>query len=123
LWVVVEGLVELVERLIPGGQWLTGAGIMVRVGVVVPDGLGVVVGVDHGGGGGPPHLEVGGCDDLADNRSGDGAADGEVGVRGEAALRFDAAEVLDVQPSARRRLCQNRSSSAGRCTASQAARR
>jgi len=39
---------------------------------------------------------VGGSDDLAELLPGDGAADGEVDVRGEAALGFDGGEVLQV---------------------------
>ena len=39
---------------------------------------------------------VGGGDDLTELSAGDGAADGEVDVRGEAALWFDGGEVLQV---------------------------
>ena len=39
---------------------------------------------------------VGGGGDLPEHLAREGAADGEVGVRGEAALWFDGAEVLDV---------------------------
>jgi hypothetical protein len=39
---------------------------------------------------------VGRGDDLAEFGAGDGAADGDVDVRGEPSLRFDGGEVLDV---------------------------
>jgi hypothetical protein len=45
---------------------------------------------------GPPDLVVGRGDDLAQFGPGDGAADGEVDVRGEPALWFDGGEVLQV---------------------------
>src|SRR5262249_7026638 len=45
---------------------------------------------------GPPDLVIGGGQDAAKFSAGDGAADGEVDVRGQAALGFDGGEVLDV---------------------------
>src|SRR5260370_2469061 len=52
--------------------------------------------VPHGASAGPPDLMVGGGDDLPEVRSGDGAADRDVRMRSEPALRFDGDEVLDV---------------------------
>ena len=48
------------------------------------------------GGVGPPDLVVGGGEHPAQLGAGDGAADGEVDVRGQAALGFDSGEVLHV---------------------------
>ena len=45
---------------------------------------------------GPPDLVVGGGDDAAEVGAGDGAAEGDVDVRGEPPLGFDGGEVLDV---------------------------
>src|SRR5690349_24142926 len=42
----------------------------------------------------PPHLVVGGGDDLPDEDAGHGAADGRMQVRGESFLGFDGGEVL-----------------------------
>ena len=84
-----------VEGLVPGGQDFAGVRIEVVAGVLVPGGQVAVV-VFDGGGVGPPDLVVGGGDDLSEFGAGDGAAQGDVDVRGEAALRFDGGEVLDV---------------------------
>ena len=45
---------------------------------------------------GPPDLVVGGGQDPAQLGAGDGAADGDVDVRGQPPLRFDGGEVLHV---------------------------
>ena len=50
-------------------------------------------------GGGPPHLVIGGSQHLAEVSPGDGAADRDVHVRGQAPLRFDGGEVLHVEAS------------------------
>ncbi len=47
-------------------------------------------------GGGPPDLVIGGGQDLAQLGAGDGAADRDVHVRRQTALRLDGGEVLDV---------------------------
>ena len=49
-----------------------------------------------GAGVGPPDLVVGGGQDPAELGAGDGAAHGDVDVRGEPPLRFDGGEVLQV---------------------------
>ena len=62
---------------------------------LVPDGQLVAVVLD-GAGVGPPDLVVGGGQDPAQLGAGDGAAHGDVDVRGEAPLGFDGGEVLHV---------------------------
>ena len=86
-----------VEGLVPGRQHLAGVRVEECAGVLVPDRQVRAV-VDGGLGGGPPDLVVGGGDDLAELVPRDGAADGEVDVRGEPALGFDGGEVLQVIP-------------------------
>ena len=83
-----------VEGLVPGRQDLPGRGVEVVAGRFVPDGQLVVLVPDYVGG--PPDLVVGGGDDGAQVGAGDGAAEGDVGVRGESFLGFDGGEVLDV---------------------------
>jgi hypothetical protein len=83
-----------VEGLVPGREDFTGVRVEVGAGVVVPDRqVPAVVGDVCDG---PPDLVVRGGDDLTELSAGDGAADGEVDVRGEAALWFDGGEVLQV---------------------------
>ena len=84
-----------VEGLVPGRQDLAGVGVEVGAGVLVPDRQVAAV-VCDGLGGGPPDLVVGRGDDFAEFGAGDGAADGDVDVRGEPFLGFDGGEVLDV---------------------------
>ena len=84
-----------VEGLVPGGQDLAGGGVEVVAAGLVPDRQLAVVVLDLVGGW-PPDLVVGGGEDLAQLGAGDGAADRDVDVRGEAALGFDGGEVLDV---------------------------
>jgi hypothetical protein len=94
----VLGLVAVadgVEGLVPGREYLAGAGVEVGAGLLVP-GREVPAVVDGRAGGGPPDLVVGGGDDLAEFGAGDGAAQGDVDVRGEPALGFDGGEVLQV---------------------------
>ena len=83
--------VELVERLVPGGQDLPGVGVDVVVAVPHRELRCDVDGLVEGR---PPHLHVGGLDDLADGGAGDGAADRGVQMRGESVLGFDGGEVL-----------------------------
>jgi hypothetical protein len=85
-----------VEGLVPGRQYLAGIRVEVCTGVLIPDRQVPAVVLDVRGG--PPDLVVGGGDDLAELLPGDGAADGEVDVRGEPALWFDGGEVLQVIP-------------------------
>jgi hypothetical protein len=80
-----------VESLIPSRQDLAGVRVEVGAGVLVPDRQVPAVVFDVCDG--PPDLVVGGGDDLAELGAGDGAADGEVDVRGESALWFDGGEV------------------------------
>ena len=82
--------VELVERLVPGGQHLAGVGVAVAV--AGPDRL--PVHVDRPVEGRPPQLHVGGLDHLLEHRAGDGAADRGVQMRREPGLGFDGGEVL-----------------------------
>jgi hypothetical protein len=94
----VMGLVaELVQGLVPGGQDFDFAGGRVQVvpGVLVPDRHLVILEFDLGGVG-PPDLVVGGGQDAADFGAGDGAAHGDVDVRGEPPLGFDGGEILQV---------------------------
>jgi hypothetical protein len=86
---------DAVGGLVPGGQDLAGGGVEVRAGVGVPDRQLVPIEAD-GGGAGPPDLVVGRGEHAAQIGAGDGAADGEVDVGGEAPLGFDGGEVLDV---------------------------
>ncbi len=85
-----------VEGLVPGGEHLAGARVEVGPGVLVPDRQAAAVVLDDFGGW-PPDLVVGGGDDLAGFGSGDGAAEGDVDVRGEPFLEFDGGEVLQVE--------------------------
>ena len=84
-----------VERLVPGRQDFPGGRVEVAADRLVPDRQLVTVVLD-GGGVGPPDLVVGGGQHPAQLGAGDGAADGEVDVRGEAPLGFDGGEVLHV---------------------------
>ncbi len=84
-----------VERVGLGGQELAGRRVEVPARCLVPDGQVRVI-VDDVIGRWPPDLVVGGGDDLAQLGAGDRAADGDVDVRGEAFLRFDRGEVLEV---------------------------
>ena len=84
-----------VEGLVPGRQHFPGGRVEVVAGGLVPDGQLVTVVLDLGGVG-PPDLVVGGGEDPAQLGAGDGAADGEVDVRGEPLLGFDGGEVLHV---------------------------
>ena len=84
-----------VEGLVPVRQDLAGVRVEVGARVLIPDRQVPAVVLD-GLGWWPPDLVVGGGDDLAELLPGDGAADGEVDVRGEAALWFDGGEVLQV---------------------------
>jgi hypothetical protein len=86
--------VDSIQRLPPGRQRLMGAGIHPSFRVSVPDGRPVgcvVLDVDRG----PPDLVVSGRCDLPQHSSGDGPADGEVGVRGESPLWLDRSGVLN----------------------------
>src|SRR5690606_28136235 len=87
--------VQGVQRLVPGGQHFTGGRVEVVTGRLVEGGQVRPV-VDDLVGGRPPHLVVGRGGDLAQLGPGQGAAHGHVQVRGEAPLRFDRGEVLDV---------------------------
>ena len=84
-----------VEGLVPGRQELAGRGVEVAAAGLVPDRQAGVVVLDRVGGW-PPDLVVGGGEDLAQLGAGQGAADGDVDVRGEPPLGFDGGEVLDV---------------------------
>ncbi len=84
-----------VEGVVPGGQELAGRRVEVPAGWLVPDGQVRVV-VHDPIGRGPPDLVVGRGDDLPQLGAGDGAADRDVDVRGEAFLGFDGGEVLEV---------------------------
>ena len=84
-----------VEGLVPGREHFAGVRVEVGAGVLVPDRQVAAVVLDVRGGG-PPDLVVGGGDDLAEFGAGDGAADGDVDVRGEPPLGFDGGEVLEV---------------------------
>ena len=86
---------RLVERLVPGGQRLSRGRVDVGGLVAVPNGW-PVDGIDGLVEGRPPDLVVGGRGDLFEQPPGQGASDGEVAVRGQAALQFDAAGVLGV---------------------------
>ena len=57
----------------------------------------------------PPDLMIGRRHHLAELGAGDGAADRDVHVRREAALRLDGGEILDVVADERRRFWMNRS--------------
>jgi hypothetical protein len=84
-----------VQGLVPGRQESAGRGIEAAAAGVVPLGwVGVVV-ADVAGGW-PPDLVIAGGDGLPQLGAGEGAADGDVDVRGKAALRLDRGEVLDV---------------------------
>ena len=77
------------------GQDFPGGRVEVGGRLVVPDGQLVAVEPDDGGIG-PPHLVVGRGQDPAQVGAGDGAAHGQVDVRGEPPLRLDGGEVLQV---------------------------
>ena len=84
-----------IQGLIPGRQHLAGGRVDVPAHLVVPDGQLVAVAVlDRDVG--PPDLVVGRGEDPAQLGPGDGAPQGDVDVRGEAALGFDGGEVLHV---------------------------
>src|SRR5215471_11143494 len=86
---------DRVKGLVPGGEDFAGGRVEVVAAGVVPDRQLAVV-VLHLGGRWPPDLVVGGSEDLAQLGTGDSAPDRDVDVRGEAALRLDGGEVLDV---------------------------
>jgi hypothetical protein len=67
-------------------------------------------------------LVVGGGQDLAQQRPRHAAPDRQMQVRGEAFLRFHAAEVLGLIPEHRRRSWMKRSNSAAKWIASRADR-
>jgi hypothetical protein len=92
---VQRSITEGVEGLVPGGQNFPGGRVEIVPGGLVPDRELAAVEADLVGGG-PPDLVVGGGEDLAQVGAGDGAAGGDVGVRGEPALGFDGGEVLQV---------------------------
>jgi hypothetical protein len=72
----------------------------------------------------PPHLVVGGGFDLAHDPAQDRPPGRRVQVGGEPPSGFDGGEVLDlVARAAAQVLCQNRSTSFGKCSASRAVRR
>jgi hypothetical protein len=71
-----------VEGLAPGREHFAGVRVEIGAGVLVPDRQAGAVVLDVRGGG-PPDLVVGRGDDLAELGAGDGAADGDVHVRGE----------------------------------------
>ena len=84
-----------VQGVVPGGQEFPGRGVEVVAAGLVPDrqaASSYLLGV----GGWPPDLVVGGGDDLPQLGAGQGAADGDVHVRGQAPLWFDGGEVLHV---------------------------
>jgi hypothetical protein len=83
-----------VEGLVPSRQHLARVWVKVGTGVLIPGRQVPAVVLDVRDG--PPDLVVGGGDDLAELGPGDGAADGEVDVRGEPPLGFDGGEVLQV---------------------------
>jgi hypothetical protein len=86
---------DAVQGVIPVRQDLSGTGVDAPARLVVPDGQLVAIAVPDGPVG-PPDLVVGGGQDLAELSAGDGPADGDVDVEGEAALGFDGGEVLHV---------------------------
>ena len=77
------------------GQYFPGGRVDVPASLVVPDRQLVAVPVLDGCIG-PPDLVVGGSQDAAELGTGDGAADGDVDMGGEAPLGFDGGEVLHV---------------------------
>jgi hypothetical protein len=79
-----------VEGPVPSWQDLAGVRVEEGPSVLIPDRQVPAVVLDVCDG--PPDLVVGGGDDLAELVPGDGAADGEVDVRGEAALGSMAAK-------------------------------
>ncbi len=83
---------QLVDDFVPGRQHHAG----VRVDVVLCRPTPAAGGRRRAGRGRPPHLDVGGADDLAEQLARDGAADRGVQVRREALLGFDGGEVLDL---------------------------
>ena len=84
-----------VEGLVPGRQEFAGRGVEVVAAGLMPDRqVGVVV-LD-GVGGWPPDLVIGRGEHLAQLGAGQGAAHGDVDVRGQPPLGFDGGEVLDV---------------------------
>jgi len=110
-----------VEGLVPGREHLAGLRVEVGAGVLIPHRQAVAVVLDDFGGG-PPDLVVGGGDDLAELGAGDGAADGDVDVRGEAPLGFDGGEVLQVIADVAAQVLDEPVNSAAKCSASRAAR-
>jgi hypothetical protein len=84
-----------IEGLVPGGQDFAGSRVKVAADALVPDRQLVAVEYD-GRGSRPPDLVVSGGQDSAQFGAGDGAADGDVDVRGEPLLGFDGGEVLQV---------------------------
>ena len=84
-----------VKRLVPAGQHFPGGRVQVVPGRLVPHRQLVAVVLDLAGVG-PPDLVVGSGQYPADLGAGDGAADGDVDMRGEAPLGFDDGEVLHV---------------------------
>ena len=92
---VLRLVAELVQCLVPRRQDFPGRRVEVVRCVLVPHGQ-LVAAVSDGAGVGPPDLVVGGGQDAADLGPGDGAAQGDVDVRGEPFLRFDGGEVLHV---------------------------
>ena len=73
--------------------------------------------------GGQPELVVRGGPHLPDDSAGDGAPHGGVQVGGQTALGLDGGEVLGPIAGAAAQVCQNPSTSLGKCRASSAARR
>ncbi len=95
----------------------------VRFRVRVPDRPAGVPVVEHSIHCGPPGGVVGGPGHGFDDASRDGATDGGVQVRREAALGLDGGEVLDLVPGAAAQVLPERSNSRGHNKASRAARR
>ena len=86
---------DRVQRVIPGREQFPGGRVKVAGALLVPGGR--VLGVEaHDIRRRPPDLVVGGGDHAAQVGARDGAAQGDVGMRGQAALRLDGGEVLDV---------------------------
>ena len=84
-----------VQGLIPGGRDFARGAVEVGARALVPDRQRAVLEPD-GGRVRPPHLVIGGRQHPAQLGPGDGAAHGEVDVRGQPPLGLDCGEVLHV---------------------------
>ena len=89
------GRADGVQSLVPARQYFAGVTVDVVAGCLMPDRQLVVL-VPDAVGCWPPHLVIGGRDDLPQIGAGDSAAECDVRVRGQTFLRLDDSEVLDV---------------------------